>query len=87
MIFRQLDNVFIFRFLNDRDLEAISRVSSIDSSTVKSIAKDLRKGQVLIIGEVVDLFPIIVNVKSLEFNVGGKTRKVLEYISALGSNR
>jgi len=80
LIFRQLDNIFIFRFLNDKDLESLSRVSNIDTITVKSIVKDLKKGQVLIVGNVVGLFPIVANVRELEFNVMGRTKKVLDYI-------
>jgi len=79
LIFRQLDNIFMFRFLNDRDLESLSRVSNIDSNTVKSIVKDLRRGQVLIVGNVVDLFPVVASIKSLNFNVRGETKKILNY--------
>jgi len=81
LIFRQLDNIFIFRFLNDKDLESLSRVSNVDSITIKSIVKDLRKGQVLVIGNIVGLFPIVASVRELEFDARGRTKRVLDYIT------
>ncbi|HKU83658.1 MAG TPA: DUF87 domain-containing protein, partial [Candidatus Nitrosocosmicus sp.] len=38
-IYRQVDNIFLFNFTNDSDLEKISKVSLVDSSTIKSLVK------------------------------------------------
>jgi len=75
-IFRQLDNIFIFRFLNDRDLESLSKVSNVDSESIKYIVKDLERGKCLILGKVVKDFPVVVSTKELEFRVLGETRRI-----------
>ena len=81
-VFRQLDNLFIFRFQNDHDLDMLSRISNIDGDTVKSIAKDLRRGKSLIIGPVVDWIPSVVEIGGLPFNSMGVTKKVFTYQSS-----
>ena len=81
-VFRQLDNLFIFRFQNDHDLDMLSRISNIDSDTVKSIAKDLRRGKTLIIGPVVDWIPSVVEVGKLSVNPMGMTKRVFAYSKA-----
>ena len=75
-VFRQLDNLFIFRFQNDHDLDMISRISNIDSDTVKSIARDLKRGKVLVVGPVVEWIPSVVSVSDLRINPMGDTKKV-----------
>ncbi|MEM3507197.1 MAG: DUF87 domain-containing protein, partial [Candidatus Bathyarchaeia archaeon] len=40
-IYRQADNIFLFNFMNERDLEAVSRFSKIDAESIKSIVRDL----------------------------------------------
>lgn len=75
-VFRQLDNLFIFRFMNEKDLDMLSRISNIDGDTVKSIARDLDRGQVLIVGEVVKWMPIVANVSPISFDPMGETRRV-----------
>ncbi len=75
-IFRQLDNIFIFRFLNDRDLETLSKVSNVDSESVKHIVKDLGRGSCLVLGKVVRDFPIVVNTRELMFKALGETRRI-----------
>ncbi len=81
-VFRQLDNLFIFRFQNDHDLDMISRISNIDSETVKSIARDLKRGKALIIGPVVEGIPSVVSISDLKVNPMGNTKKVFSFICA-----
>ncbi len=73
-IFRQVDNLFIFNFLNDRDLESISRISKIDVDSIKLIVKELPPQHCLIIGGVVNNFPVIVKTKNLKVKTMGETR-------------
>lgn len=73
-IYRQVDNIFLFNFLNDKDLEAISRVAKIDTESVKLIVKELPPRHCLIIGDAVQNFPIVVKVRDLEVDVMGETR-------------
>jgi len=75
-VFRQLDNIFIFRFQNDHDLDMLSRIANVDSSTVKSIAKDLVRGRVLVLGEVVNNIPSIIDVHRLPYAAMGVTKRV-----------
>ena len=46
-IYRQVDNIFLFNFTNDTDLDKISKVSLADSDTVKSIVKTLPAASML----------------------------------------
>ena len=78
-VYRQLDNIFIFRFQNDHDLDHLSKVSNIDSDTIKSIARDLPRGRVLVIGGIVENMPIVVDVAELPVPSYGETKYVFEF--------
>lgn len=73
-IYRQADNIFLFNFINDHDLETIARASRIDSESVRQIAKELPAQRCLVIGDVVKNLPIVVDVRSLDFQAMGETR-------------
>jgi len=73
-IYRQADNIFLFNFVNENDLETVSKVARIDGESVKLIAKDLPLHHCLIIGEAVKNFPIVVNVHPLNVETMGETR-------------
>ena len=73
-IYRQADNVFLFNFTNEHDLETVSRAAKVDAETVKSIARDLPVQHCLLLGSVVKDFPIVVRVKSLNVQTMGQTR-------------
>jgi len=73
-IYRQADNLFLFNFTNENDLETISRASKVDAETVKSVARDLPLHHCLVLGKIVDEFPIVVNVRKLDVQAMGKTR-------------
>ncbi len=75
-VFRQLDNIFVFRFQNDHDLDMLSKISNVDSATVKSIVKDLKRGRVLILGNVVNFIPSVVDVHKLPYKPMGHTKRV-----------
>jgi len=73
-IYRQADNVFLFNFTNEHDLETVSRAAKVDAETVKSIARDLPSHHCLVLGVAVKDFPMVVRVKSLNVQTMGQTR-------------
>ena len=73
-IYRQADNIFLFNFTNERDLETVSRASRVDGETVKSIARDLPPQHCLVLGKAVKDFPVVVKVRALNVQTKGQTR-------------
>ncbi|MEM2922024.1 MAG: DUF87 domain-containing protein [Candidatus Bathyarchaeia archaeon] len=73
-IYRQADNLFIFNFLNDKDLEMISRASKIDAESIRLIVRELPPHHCLVLGDVVDNFPIVTRTRDLEVETMGRTR-------------
>jgi DNA helicase HerA-like ATPase len=73
-IYRQADNIFLFNFVNEHDLDAIARASRIDSESIRQIAKELPAQRCLVIGDVVNNLPIVVDVRPLDFRAMGETR-------------
>jgi len=80
-IYRQADNIFLFNFTNEHDLEAVSRAARVDAETVKSIARDLPPHYCLGLGRVVRDFPMVVKVKALDIKTMGETRLFFEETS------
>jgi hypothetical protein len=78
-IYRQADNVFLFNFTNEHDLETVSRAAKVDSETVKSIARDLPPHHCLLLGRVVKDFPIVVKVRALNVQTMGQTRLFFQH--------
>ena len=73
-IYRQADNIFLFNFTNEHDLEAVSRAAKVDAETVKSIAHDLQPHHCLVLGKAVRDFPVVVKVRALNVQTMGETR-------------
>ena len=73
-IYRQADNVFLFNFTNEHDLETVSRAAKVDVETVKSIARDLPPHHCLVLGRAVKDFPVVVRVRALDVQTMGQTR-------------
>ena len=73
-IYRQADNVFLFNFTNEHDLETVSRAAKVDAETVKSIARDLPPRHCLVLGRAVKDFPVVVKVRALDVQTMGETR-------------
>ncbi|UCH31346.1 MAG: ATP-binding protein [Candidatus Bathyarchaeota archaeon] len=73
-IYRQADNLFLFNFTNEHDLETISRASKVDAETIKSIAHDLPLHHCVVLGNIVNDFPIVVKVRKLDVYAKGHTR-------------
>ena len=73
-IYRQADNVFLFNFTNEHDLETVSRAAKVDAETVKSVARDLPPRHCLVLGRAVKDFPVVVRVMALDVQTMGQTR-------------
>jgi DNA helicase HerA-like ATPase len=73
-IYRQADNIFLFNFTNENDLETVSRAARVDAETVKLIARELPPHHCLVLGKAVKDFPIVAKVRSLDIQTMGQTR-------------
>jgi len=73
-IYRQADNIFLFNFTNEHDLDVVSRAARVDAETVRSIARDLPPQYCLTLGRIVKDFPMVVKVKALDVKTMGETR-------------
>ena len=73
-IYRQADNIFLFNFTNEHDLDVVSRAARVDAETVRSIARDLPPQHCLTLGKVVRDFPMVTRVRTLDLKTMGETR-------------
>ncbi len=80
-IYRQADNIFLFNFTNEHDLDVVSRAARIDAETVRSIARDLPPQHCLTLGKVVKDFPIVARVRALDMKTMGETRLFFKNIN------
>ncbi|MCS6768676.1 MAG: DUF87 domain-containing protein [Candidatus Nitrosocaldus sp.] len=74
-IYRQLDNIFLFNFTNENDLEKIARASMVDSESIKSIVRTLPAKHCMIIGSVVNNLPIVIRTAQPEVLMLGETKR------------
>ncbi len=74
-IYRQVDNIFLFNFTNDGDLDKISKVSLADNDTIRSIVRTLPQRHCLAIGKVVCDLPVVIKVAAAEVLTLGETKK------------
>jgi uncharacterized protein len=74
-IYRQADNIFLFNFTNETDLDMIARASTADGQTIKSIVRTLPRRHCLILGKVVSDLPMLVKVGEAKFLPMGQTKK------------
>src|SRR5207249_5000799 len=73
-IYRQADNVFIFNFTNEHDIETIGKVAKSDSETIRSLIKGTPARRCLLLGNVVHDLPLMVDVEQLDVRTMGETR-------------
>lgn len=74
-IYRQVDNIFLFNFTNDSDLDKIAKVSLADNDTIRSIVRTLPQRQCLAIGKVVCDLPMVVKISAADVMTMGETKK------------
>ncbi len=75
-VYRQADNIFLFNFTNESDLEYISKTSRMDSETAKRIAKSLPPRHCLLIGRMVNDIPVVVRVRESYLKTLGETKLI-----------
>jgi len=73
-IYRQADNVFIFNFTNEHDIEAIGKVAKSDSDTIRYLVRGIPTRRCLLLGNVVKDLPMMVDVEQLDVRTMGETR-------------
>jgi len=73
-VYRQADNIFLFNFTNENDLDIVSRATRVDVETVKVIACELPRHHCLMLGKAVKDFPLIVEVNPIDAKTMGQTR-------------
>jgi len=73
-IYRQADNIFLFNFSNEHDLEIVSKVAKLDGETIRMIVRELPPQRCLAVGDLVGNFPMVINVRPLEVQTLGATR-------------
>jgi DNA helicase HerA-like ATPase len=73
-IYRQADNVFIFNFTNEHDIEAIGKVAKADSDTIRYLVRGIPTRRCLLLGNVVKDLPMMVDVEQLDVRTMGETR-------------
>ncbi|MEM2972865.1 MAG: hypothetical protein QXS50_01780, partial [Candidatus Caldarchaeum sp.] len=74
LVYRQADNIFLFNFTNDSDLEKIAKVSKVDAETVRTLVKKMPPRYCLVIGRVVSDIPLMVRVRPSSLMTMGKTK-------------
>lgn len=73
-IYRQADNIFLFNFANERDLDVVSRAAKIDAESVRLLVRDLPERHCLTLGDVVQNFPMVLQVRPIDAQTLGETR-------------
>ena len=73
-VYRQVDNIFIFNFSSEKDLEAIARVSMIDGDTLKAIVKYIPPRYCLAVGRLTGNLPILFNCAEADMLTYGETK-------------
>src|SRR2546426_9833465 len=62
-IYRQADNVFIFNFTNEHDLDTIGKVAKADRETINYLVRGIPTRRCLLLGNVVRDLPLMVDVE------------------------
>ena len=73
-VYRQADNIFLFNFTNENDLQMISRASVTDCETIKTLVRSLPPRTCLALGRVVNDLPVVFKVAATEMMTLGETK-------------
>jgi uncharacterized protein DUF87 len=77
-IYRQVDNIFLYNFSSDSDLNLVSQASMADSDTVKAIVRTLPPRMCLILGHAVRNLPVVVSILPFDSPSTGLTRRFFQ---------
>ena len=86
-VYRQADNLFLFNYTNEKDIEFIARYSATDAETLSGILPTLRRGRALLVGKATSWLPIVVDVDEADFQALGQTRLFFREVRAAGKTR
>ena len=73
-IYRQMDNIFLYNFNNESDLDMLSQACSSDSLTIRSLVRGLSKGSCLVLGNIAKDLPLVVRIDDTELQTLGRSR-------------
>ncbi len=74
-IYRQVDNIFLYNFSSDSDLNLVAQASMADTDTVRAIVRTLPPRMCLLLGHAVNNLPVIVAVDPFDSPASGTTRR------------
>ena len=77
-IYRQVDNIFLYSFSNDADLNLVSQASMVDTDTVKAIVRTLPPRMCLLLGYAVRNLPVVVTIDPFDSPATGLTRRFFQ---------
>ncbi len=74
-VLRQVDNLFVFRLPFDEDVQYLGKCGLVDEDTLQAFVKHLPNQHALFVGNITNLYPVIVKVKELKgIKAAGETR-------------
>jgi len=77
-IYRQADNIFLYNFSSEADLNLVAQASMVDTATVKSIVRTLPPRMCLVLGHAVNNLPVVVTVDEFDAPPSGITRRFFD---------
>lgn len=84
-VFRQLDNLFLLSLSHKDDIRNVSKNSFTDHETIESFATRMPNHHALIVGNVTDRYPLVLNIEDLPAGVPrtGVTRSTWDRFNGL----
>lgn len=86
-VFRQLDNLFLLNLTHKDDIRNVSKNSFTDEDTIESFATRLSERHALIVGNLTDRYPLVVEIPDLPTGVPptGRTRSTWDRFIQTGA--
>ncbi len=77
-IYRQADNIFLYNFSSETDLNMVAQASMVDTDTVRSIVRTLPPRMCLVLGHAVNNLPVVVAIDEFDAPPSGITRRFFD---------
>jgi len=77
-VYRQADNVFLFNFSNEADLEKVSKASRVDGESIRTLGRSLPPRRCLLVGRMVGDIPVVVKVRDSNLQTMGQTKLIFK---------
>jgi len=75
IVIRQADNLFAFHLSEPKDITHIAPAAKLEVETIEKVVKSLPPKRCLVIGRVTEDYPFIIDVRSLEVQAAGETKR------------